>query len=267
MTAQHIPRCRTASFAIVAVALSVSFHDALGAEPGATAPEAFEEEAIAYDPFERVNRGVHCFNQWFDRWILKPVAKGYDRVLWDPVQNAISRAFGNLAAPTVMLNDTLQGKWRQAGSDGARFVVNSTVGVLGFFDVASHMGLEPHDEDFGQTLGVWGVGEGPYLVLPIIGPRTLRDTAGLGVDIATDVITWIEDNEWRYGLYGLRLIDQRARLLDTTDLVTEAAGEDTYLFVREAYRNRRRNLIYDGNPPRPEFFNDDLESPQPPSQR
>jgi phospholipid-binding lipoprotein MlaA len=264
MKVHHVLRRRTVPIAAVAFTLSIAFHGAFGAEPGGAAPEALEEEPIAYDPFERVNRGVYRFNQWFDRWILKPVAKGYDRVLWDPVQNAISRAFGNLAAPTVMLNDTLQGKWRRAGSDGARFVVNSTAGVLGFFDVASHMGLEPHDEDFGQTLGVWGVGEGPYLVLPIIGPRTLRDTAGLGVDIATDPITWVEDNEWRYGLYALRLIDTRARLLDTTDLVTEAAGEDTYLFVREAYRSRRRNLIYDGNPPRPEFF-DDVESPQTPS--
>lgn len=265
MTGPFLQRWRTASFAIISFALSVSFHDALGADAGAPAPEAFEEEAIAYDPFERVNRGVHHFNRWFDRWIFEPVAKGYDWVLPDTVQNAVSRAFVNLTGPTVMLNAALQGKLRQAGSDGTRFVVNSTVGVLGFFDVAIRMGLEPHDEDFGQTLGVWGVGDGPYLVLPIIGPRNLRDTVGLGVDIVTDINTWIEDDGWRYGLYTLRLVNARARLLGATDVVTEAAGEDTYLFVREAYRNRRRNLIYDGNPPRPEFFDDDLESPQTPS--
>jgi phospholipid-binding lipoprotein MlaA len=109
------------------------------------------------------------------------------------------------------------------------------------------------------------MGEGPYLVLPIIGPRNLRDTAGLGVDIVTDINTWIEDDGWRYGLYTLRLINQRARLLGATDVVTEAVGEDTYLFVRESYRNFRRNLVYDGNPPRPEFFEDDLGSPQTPS--
>jgi phospholipid-binding lipoprotein MlaA len=128
---------------------------------------------------------------------------------------------------------------------------------VGFFDVATKWGFPAHDEDFGQTLGVWGVGPGPYLVLPIIGPRNFRDTGGLGMDIVTDVNTYVRDDTWRYGLYTLRLVNQRARLLGATDVLTEATGDDSYIFVRESYTGLRRNLIYDGNPPVPKFFDEE----------
>lgn len=159
MTGPFLQRWRTASFAIISFALSVSFHDALGADAGAPAPEAFEEEAIAYDPFERVNRGVHHFNRWFDRWIFEPVAKGYDWVLPDTVQNAVSRAFVNLTGPTVMLNAALQGKLRQAGSDGTRFVVNSTVACSGFLTSRYAWVLSHMTRTSGRRLacGVWGM--------------------------------------------------------------------------------------------------------------
>jgi phospholipid-binding lipoprotein MlaA len=264
MTGLFEAQWRIGIIAFIFCMLFIASQVAQAADPDAAAPDSFEDEVITYDPFERFNRGVHRFNQWFDKWIFEPTAKGYDWVLPDPVQNAVSRAFVNLTGPTVVINDMLQGKWRQAGADSARFVVNSTIGLLGFLDVATRMGLDPHDEDFGQTLGVWGVGEGPYLVLPIIGPRNFRDTAGLGVDILTDVNTWIEDDAWRYGLYTLRLINQRARLLGATDVVTQAAGDDTYIFVRESFRSYRRNLIYDGNPPPPAFLEEDSETPQRP---
>lgn len=248
----------------IAYALPVSAQDTNPAVVAAAAPvtstDAEFDGDLTYDPWERMNRGTYAFNQWFDRWIFKPVATGYAWVLPDPVQSAVSRAFRNLTGPTVTINDLLQAKWRQAGADGSRFLINSTVGLVGFFDVATHWGLEAHDEDFGQTLGVWGVGDGPYLVLPIIGPRNLRDTGGLGVDTATDPITYVKDDATRYGLYTLRLINQRALLLGATDVLTEATGDDSYTFVREAYRSLRRNLIYDGNPPAPEFFDEELET-------
>jgi phospholipid-binding lipoprotein MlaA len=239
-------------------------HPALADEsntpPATVSPAGAEEEfddGLTYDPWERMNRGTYAFNQWFDRWIFKPAAKGYAWVLPDPVQNAVSRAFLNLTGPTVILNDLLQGKWRQSGADSSRFVINTTVGLVGFFDVATKWGFPAHDEDFGQTLGVWGVGPGPYLVLPIIGPRNFRDTGGLGMDIVTDVNTYVKDDALRYGLYTLRLVNQRARLLGATDVLTEATGDDSYVFVRESYTGLRRNLIYDGNPPAPKFFDDE----------
>jgi len=216
---------------------------------------AYEEET--YDPFEPFNRAMFAFNEKFDQWLLKPVAIGYDWLLPVPVKSGVGNFFSNLFQPAVAVNDLLQGKPTQSASDVGRFVVNSTAGVLGIFDVAKSIGLEPRDEDWGQTFAVWGIGEGPYFVWPIIGSRYLRDTFGWGFDFLSKPATYIQDPYTSWGLYGLELVDTRARLLPAEKVLNQAAGEDKYIFIREAYRQRRRNLIYDGNPPKPKFFDEE----------
>jgi phospholipid-binding lipoprotein MlaA len=238
-----------------------------GTLPVESTPAADGVEQDTYDPLERMNRAVYKFNDRFDRALLKPVAKGYDFITPNPVQHSIRSFFSNLLSPTVVLNDLLQAKFRQSAADTGRFLVNSTVGIAGLFDVAKHIGLKPHDEDFGQTLGAWGVGEGPYLVWPILGPKNLRDSAGWLGDFATNPVTYVNDPADRWGLWAVNLVDTRASLLGVSDVLQQAAGDDEYLFVREAYRQRRINLIYDGNPPKPKptFFDDDLVVEPPPA--
>ena len=229
--------------------------------PPAESPPAVEGmEQDTYDPLERMNRAIYVFNDRFDRALLKPVAKGYDFITPDPVQHGVRRFFSNLWTPTVVVNDLLQGKFRQSAADTGRFLVNTTVGIAGLFDVAQHIGLKPHHEDFGQTLGVWGVGEGPYLVWPILGPKNLRDSGGWLGDFATYPVTYVNDPADRWALWAAELVDTRASLLGVSDVLQQAGGDDEYLFVREAYRQRRINQIYDGNPPQPKpaFFDDDL---------
>lgn len=229
------------------------------AGPGTRPDDIGDEET--YDPFEPFNRAMFAFNERFDAWLLKPVAKGYDYVLPGFVKAGIGNFFSNLVQPRVALNDLLQGKGRQSARDAGRFVVNSTVGVLGFVDVANHIGLAPKEEDWGQTFAVWGVRPGPYFVWPIIGPRFLRDTVGFGFDWASSPVTYVRDPYADWGLWGLDVVDTRATLLPTDAVIEQAAGADKYVFIREAYRQRRLSLIYDGNPPKPRFFDDDSEQP------
>ena len=200
------------------------------------------------DPFESFNRGVYQFNEQLDRAVLKPVAEGYRMVLPEFVRQSVSNVFSNLNDVRVGLNNTLQGKFTTAYSDFGRVMINSTLGVLGLFDIASEAGIEKHDEDFGQTLGWWGVGNGPFLMLPILGPSTVRDTAGLGVDYFTDPVTYVDPSRSQNQLMGTRIVDRRAELLDAKK-VLDAAALDQYEFLRDAYLQRRRNLIYDGKPP------------------
>jgi phospholipid-binding lipoprotein MlaA len=209
------------------------------------------------DPYEPFNRAMFTFNEKFDQWLLKPVAKGYVWILPGVVRQGVGNFFSNLVQPRVALNDLLQGKVAQSGRDTGRFLVNTTVGLLGFVDVATAVGLEPTDEDWGQTFAVWGMGEGPYFVWPIIGPRSLLDTVGVGFNWLTNPITYVPDNTDRWILWGVDLVDIRARLLPADAVIDQAAGDDKYVFIREAYRQRRRNLIYDGNPPKPTFFDDE----------
>ncbi len=201
------------------------------------------------DPLESVNRGIYYFNDGVDTMLVKPLAEVYRGVIPQMVRTGVSNVFSNLNDVIVALNNLLQGKFESALSDIARIMVNTTVGLLGIFDVATDAGLEKHDEDFGQTLGYWGVGDGAYLVLPFLGPRTVRDTAGLIVDIKTDPVTYIDPTRDRNAALGLRLVAQRESLLGASK-VLEVAALDQYAFVRDAYLQRRRNLIYDGNPPR-----------------
>ncbi|NOQ81061.1 MAG: VacJ family lipoprotein [Methylophaga sp.] len=206
----------------------------------------------ANDPLEGYNRAMYSFNDTLDRVIIKPAAQGYDAVLPDPIQKGVSNFFSNLNEITVILNDLLQLKFGQAFHDTGRFVLNSTVGFAGIFDVAGYAGYEQHDEDFGQTLGVWGVEPGAYIVLPFFGPRNVRDSFGLVADIYTDPVTYVDDTGARNALVALQVIDQRANLLGVQNVLEEAAL-DKYSYVRDAYIQRRQNLVYDGNPPEEDF--------------
>ena len=204
------------------------------------------------DPFERYNRTMYSINDTLDRAIIKPAAQGYDAVLPDPIQMGVSNFFSNLNEITVILNDLLQLKFGQAFDDTGRFLLNSTVGMAGIFDVAGHAGHEANDEDFGQTLGVWGVEPGAYVVLPFFGPRTVRDSFGLVADIYTDPVTYVDDAGARNALTALNVVDTRANLLGVKKVLDEAAL-DEYSYVRDAYLQRRQNLVYDGNPPEEDF--------------
>ena len=232
----------------------------LGTNSNSVADVEYEE---TWDPFEPFNRAMFSFNERFDAWLLKPVAKGYDFIFPRPVKRSISNFFSNLIQPRVAVNDLLQGKGKQAARDTGRFLVNSTVGVLGLFDVARHFDLQAREEDWGQTFAVWGVSGGPYFVWPIIGPRYLRDTVGFGFDWLSNPVTYVDDPYTSWGLWGLDVVDTRARFLPADKVIKHAAGDDKYLFIREAYRQRRRNLIYDGNPPMPVFIDEEAEDPAP----
>jgi phospholipid-binding lipoprotein MlaA len=201
------------------------------------------------DPIEGFNRAMYGFNEAVDTVLIKPVAQGYDAALPDPVRTGVTNFFGNIADFFIGVNNLLQGKPDQAVSDLGRVLVNSTIGILGLFDVATGAGLEKHEEDFGQTFGRWGVGNGAYVVVPIFGPRTVRDTAGLILDVTADPVANIGNVPTRNSLLALRLIDTRADLLPA-DKVIEEAALDKYSYVRDGYLQRRRNLVYDGNAPR-----------------
>ena len=201
------------------------------------------------DPLEGFNRGVFAFNEAADKVVIKPLAQGYDTVVPLPGKVVVSNFFSNVGDPWIAVNNLLQGKPREALSDLGRFLINTTVGILGTFDVATEMGLEKHNEDAGQTFGRWGVGEGAYVVWPIIGPRTVRDSVGFVVDGYADPVWYVSDVSTRNSLAGLRFVITRAQLLPLDKTVSEAAL-DKYAYVRNAYLQRRRSLIYDGSPPR-----------------
>jgi phospholipid-binding lipoprotein MlaA len=213
------------------------------------------------DPLEALNRQVFEFNEGLDKVVLKPLAQVYDAVLPVAVQDCLSNGFSNLREPSNALNNLLQGKGSEAFSDVCRFAVNTTIGLLGCFDVASRMGLEKHREDFGQTLGVWGLGNGPFLVLPLFGPSTIRDAAGIGVETVLDVNFWINNVSVRNTIFGVRTVNFRHELLKADELISDAAL-DRYTFIRDGYLQRRRNLIYDGNPPREKDPYDEEDEPK-----
>lgn len=201
------------------------------------------------DPIEGFNRAMFGFNEAVDKVAIKPVAQGYDAVMPSPVRTGVTNFFGNIADLFIGVNNLLQGKPGEAVNDWGRVLVNSTVGILGLIDVASGMGMEKHEEDFGQTFGRWGVSDGAYVVLPFFGPRTVRDTVGLIVDVQVDPVGNIEHVPTRNTLLALRIVDTRADLLPA-DKVIEEAALDKYAYVRDGYLQRRRSLIHDGNPPR-----------------
>jgi phospholipid-binding lipoprotein MlaA len=201
------------------------------------------------DPLEPMNRAIHRFNEGVDRTILIPVAKGYKKVTPDVAETGIRNFFSNLDDVTVVANDILQLKPEQTSRDFMRLMFNSTFGMFGLLDVASEMGLKKHNEDFGQTMGRWGAGSGPYLVLPFIGPSNLRDTAGFAIDSRhTDLVRNHDDVATRNPVMVLRLVARRAELLEAKQAV-DAAALDNYEFTRDFYLERRKGLVFDGKPP------------------
>ena len=211
----------------------------------ATAPG---KAADARDPWEGMNRSVYSFNDKLDQVALKPLAKAYVNVVPSPVRTGVNNFFGNLGDVWTATNSLLQFKGQAAVETAMRVVINTTFGLGGLLDVATEMRLPKRKEDFGQTLGHWGVPSGPYVVLPVFGPSTLRDTAALPLDAKGDLVQQVSDVSTRNSLTVLHATDTRAGLLQAVDVVKEAAL-DPYSFVRDAYLQKRRNDIYDGNPP------------------
>jgi phospholipid-binding lipoprotein MlaA len=197
------------------------------------------------DPWERFNRTSFKFNTALDRAVTRPVARAYVKVTPRFVQTGVSNALSNLNTVSTIINDTLQGKMRQAGRDSARFLLNSTLGLGGLFDPASAAGLENNDEDFGQTLGVWGMESGPYLMLPFLGPSTMRDALARFPDQYTYPVNYLEDDSTRYLIRAVDLVDLRASLLDLDAQIDRAY--DPYAFVRNAWLQRREYQVKDGN--------------------
>ena len=214
---------------------------------GCATMQSADPEVPDNDPFESVNRPIYRANDFIDRRIAKPVTEAYVSYTPQPVQNSVSNFFDNVVYPNVILNDFLQGKVTQGLEDLGRFLVNTTFGFLGVWDMATPLGLEAHDEDFGQTLGVWGMDESIYLVLPFIGPSTVRDVPNLGVSTVTNILFYVP-SPYVVPVALLGFIDLRARLEEAITFRDETAVEP-YLFTREAYLQHRKFLIYDGNPP------------------
>ena len=203
------------------------------------------------DPWENWNRKVFAFNESLDKHVLKPVATAYSNVVPELVRHGIDNFFGNFADAWSAVNNFLQGKGTAGVYDVMRVGTNTVFGLLGVLDVATELGLEKTREDFGQTLGVWGMGTGAYIVWPLFGPSSVRDSIGLPMDIAASPATVINDGATRYSLTAVNLVNTRANLLGATRVLDDIAL-DKYSFVRDAYLQRRRSLVFDGNEPPPE---------------
>ncbi|MGM0450662.1 MAG: MlaA family lipoprotein [Pseudomonadota bacterium] len=223
--------------------------------PGDVDPQKVADSSVYddRDPWESFNRSIFAFNEVVDSNVARPVARGYNRVTPEPVNDGVTNFFSNISEPGNVLNSLLQGKGEAALISTGRFIFNTTFGLLGLVDVASYMELPEQDEDFGQTFGYWGVDTGPFLMLPFLGPSTVRDSAGMGVDYAVpDLMDEIETPE-RYYLYGLYGIDLRASLLRYEDQITG----DRYTFMRNAYLQRRQYQVNDGKVEDDPFADDD----------
>jgi phospholipid-binding lipoprotein MlaA len=212
-------------------------------------------DADPRDPWEGFNRGVYRFNEVVDEALARPVATAYRDVVHVELRDRVRNFFSNIGDVFIGVNNVLQGKFREGFDDFARVTFNSTLGLLGIHDVASEMGIEKHNEDFGQTFGWWGVGDGPYLVLPIFGSSTVRDGLGLALDMYTDPLGEVRPIDVRNSLVALRLTGTRADLLEASRILEQAAL-DKYVFQRDAYLQRRRSLVYDGRAPRERYEDD-----------
>lgn len=210
--------------------------------------------AVEEDPWEGMNRKIFVFNEQVDKYLFKPLARSYDWLTPRPVDDHITNVFDNLRDVGVFLNDALQGKFERAISDAGRVLLNTTLGVGGIFDVATHLGLDKHEEDFGQTFAVWRIGSGPYLVLPFLGASTVRDAIGRIPDAYTRPQLYLDHVPTRNSVYGVDLVDTRADLLKVEKMIQG----DRYLFIRDAYLQRRNFLIADGQI-EDDFTSDDLD--------
>ena len=215
---------------------------------------------VEHDPWEAANRKLFRFNEVVDNVSLKPVAKGYVKVVPEPVRKGVTNFSRNLATPVSVLNNFLQGKPRHGFQELARLFINSTVGIGGLFDIAAQSGVETHFEDFGQTAAVWGFPPGPFVMLPFLGPRTLRDVATLPLNLEADPLHHYDNSTVRVSLQMLRLVDVRARLLPLEELMKDSS--DPYITMRESYLQNRNFQIYDGDPPTDddeEFYDEFLD--------
>lgn len=194
------------------------------------------------DPLIGFNRKMHAVNMSLDSYLLRPAAVSYDKVMPDVAKRGVTNFFSNLEDVNVLVNNLLQFKLKSALQDSGRLVINTTVGIGGLIDVATDIGLEKHDEDFGQTLGYWGIKPGPYLELPVLGSFTFRDAVGFIPDRVFNPVTWIKDDETRWGLIALDVVDSRRALLSSEELLSG----DEYIFIRDAYLQRREYLVADG---------------------
>ncbi|MDH4048265.1 MAG: VacJ family lipoprotein [Gammaproteobacteria bacterium] len=222
----------------------------------ASQPAAPPEERSAADPWEPLNRQIHGFNDGLDKITLKPLAKGYQAVFPQIVRTGIRNFSSNLRTPLNIINQFLQGKGKAGLSETGRFLANSTFGLLGLVDVATDMGLERKNEDFGETLAVWGVPDGPFVMVPILGPRTLRDALVIPLNILADPLYYYDNAPVRDRIYFVRLVDLREGLLSAESLLEDSTDE--YITIREAYLQNRLYLIYDGYPPEDDDFYDEF---------
>jgi len=211
---------------------------------------------VEHDPWEGFNRASYAVNDFGDRYLLKPVSRGYRWAIPSFMRRGVTNFSENLATPRSAVNNFLQGKPRRGFSDVTRFLFNSTIGILGVVDVATLGGLEKYNEDWGQTFAVWGVPDGPFVFVPLLGPQTLRDAVSLPLEIVSDPLWHYENSSVRDPLYVLRIIDTRARLLSAEALLQDS--RDPYLTIRESFLQNRRFQIYDGDPPEDEDFYDDF---------
>lgn len=216
------------------------------------------DQRLESDPWESMNRPLYGVHTSIDNVTTKPLAKGYRKIMPGPARKGVSNFFRNLITPRSMLNNFLQGKPKQGFSEFGRFLFNSTLGIGGLIDIASMGGMEEYREDFGQTAAVWGIPDGPYVMLPLLGPHTLRDAIFLPLDIIMDPLYQYENSSVRDKLYGVRLIDIRYRLLTADKFLDDS--KDPYITMREAYLQNREYEIYDGDPPvEDDFFDEFLE--------
>lgn len=228
----------------------MSFKRFVAACGGALLLTACASQGDPRDPLEPMNRAIHDFNETVDKVAMKPLAEGYQAVLPGFAQTGVRNFFSNLDDVVVVANDLLQFKLEQASRDVMRLALNSTWGLGGVLDIASEAGLKKHNEDFGQTLGHWGVGTGPYLVLPFFGPSNFRDTVGLFADSSyLDAVYGLQDDEARNGSVLLRAVSRRADLLAAKSAL-DTAALDGYEYTRDFHLERRRALVYDGKPPK-----------------
>ncbi|WP_121491831.1 MlaA family lipoprotein [Cupriavidus plantarum] len=237
----------TAPRPLAAAALTAA---ALLASGCATGPQANQD-----DPLEPMNRAVFKVNDTVDQYVAVPIAKGYQKVTPEPARTAVTNFFSNLADVGNFANNVLQGKGVEAAETLMRVAINSVLGIGGLIDIATPAGLSKHSQDFGLTLGVWGVPSGPYLVLPLFGPSSFRDGVGLGASFYLDPAHYL-DPAWRNSLFGVNVVSTRANLLGATDLLSQAAL-DKYAFVRDAYRQRRQYLIESGSGKLPAYDDED----------
>lgn len=241
------PRSKHASFKFGALILLVALSGC------ATIPPDQRTES---DPWEPLNRPIYSVNTTFDKLTLKPLAKGYQKVLPRPVRTGVSNFMRNLVTPRSSLNNFLQGKPAHGFGELGRFFINSTIGIGGLFDVAAANGLEAQREDFGQTAAVWGVPSGPYVMIPFLGPATLRDAVLLPVDVASNLLYHYDNTSVRDKLYILRSIELRERFLAAEKLLDDS--KDPYITLRESVLQNREFAVYDGDPPEDDEFYDEF---------